>query len=297
MKTALKRLFWTIVTTFFGDRTYLRLKYALIMGKPLNLKDPKSFTEKLNWLKLYDHNPTYTTMVDKYRVKGYVANIIGNNHIIPTLAVYDSASQIDFDQLPDQFVLKCNHDSDDGVIICTDKSSLDKEYVINKLGQAMNSNYYQITKEWPYKNVQRKIIAEEYITDPEKGDLMDYKFFCFNGNVKFFKIDFDRRSYHRANYFLPDKSLLPFGEIACPPDFSKKLDIPANLEEMMLIAEKLAEGIPFVRVDLYNASGKIYFGELTFYPASGFGPFEPAEWDNKIGELLILPQKRNNWKH
>lgn len=292
MTNRIKQLFWHFAAKNFNDKLYLKIKYRRIMKSSLCLIEPKTFTQKLNWLKIYDHNPVYTTMVDKYLAKAHVANIIGQEHIIPTIAVWDSVEQIDFDQLPNRFVLKCNHDSDTGVVICNDKASLNKIATLEKLGKAMKEDYFSWTREWPYKNVERKIIAEQFIEDTTTGELRDYKFFCFNGKVRFFKIDFNRHLSHKANYYLPDGSLLPFGEIACPPDPDKQLEIPVNLQEMIEIAEKLSAGIPFLRVDLYNINGIIYFGELTFYPASGFGPFEPDEWDSKIGDMLTLPDKQ-----
>lgn len=274
------------------DSIYLRLLFYRRLGKRLSLKNPKTFNEKLQWLKLYDRRPEYTVMVDKYAVKDYAANIIGEQYIIPTLGVWEHFDEINFDELPNRFVLKCTHDSG-GVIICKDKDMLDKAAAKHKMENNLEYNYYWPGREWPYKNVKPRIIAERYLPDnaakQRDGEVRDYKFFCFNGKVNCFKIDFDRFTEHKANYYSRDKELLKFGERVCPPDFSKNLEIPSNIDAMIQLAEKLSKKYPFMRVDLYDVEGKIYFGELTFYPASGFGSFIPEEWDFKLGELLKLP--------
>jgi hypothetical protein len=427
-----------IVQNFFRwlpDKPYLQLLYRFKMGHRLDLKNPKTFTEKLQWLKLYNRRPEYTNMVDKYAVKKYVADIIGEEYIIPTLGVWDKPENINWDSLPNQFVLKTTHGGGGGgVVICKDKQTFNRTDAIAKLNQSMRSDIYSGLREWPYKNVPHRIIAEKFIA-PEKGqqdlidykiycfngepklimtadgrfsgdkrfgyydinwkavditwgaprpdkelprpaqlqqmlkvaaqlskgiphvridlynvagdvmfgeitmfdssgleaitpddmdsylgslirlpkvtlgggkilifnneiikieqespsaDLKDYKFFCFNGKVKCFKIDFGRFVEHHANYYSPEGQLLPFGEKGLEPDPNHIEIMPENLNEMISIVEKLSEGFKFLRVDLYNIKGKIYFGELTFYPASGMLPFVPEEWDEKLGSLLIV---------
>jgi hypothetical protein len=272
------------------DKTYLETIYKLRFGKHINWEDPKTFNEKLQWLKLYDRNPLYTTLVDKYAVKEHVASIIGSEYIIPTIGSWNNAKDIDFDALPDRFVLKCNHDSG-GILICKDKRKLDYDSTRRKLNRCLRHNGYWYGREWPYKNVKPRIIAEKYMKDTQTSELRDYKFFCFNGKVKCFKIDFDRFVYHRANYFDTNGTLLPFGELICPPDFDRTIDMPHNLQLMIKFSEILSKGIPFVRVDFYEVDGKVYFGEMTFYPASGFGVFTDGEWDYKLGEWITLPDK------
>ena len=273
----------------FSDKKYVEAIYLLVFGKKLNLKNPRTFNEKLQWLKLYDHNPKYTTMVDKLAAKDYVEKIIGSEYIIDTLGRWDSFDQINFEQLPKQFVLKCTHDSG-GLVICRNKEKLDKEKARKKIEESLKRNFYYVGREWPYKNVKPQIIAEEYMED-ERGDLKDYKFFCFNGKVEFFKIDFDRESAHRANYYDCQGKLLSFGESLCPPKFDKKIELPANLKHMIELAEKLSVDKTFIRVDFYSVlNNNIKFGELTFYPASGFGKFIPENEDLRIGEMLRLPQ-------
>lgn len=270
------------------DELALKIQFKNVFLRDLDLKDPKTFNEKLQWLKLYDRKPEYTTMVDKYAAKQYAAAIIGDEHIIPTLGVWDRFEDIDFDDLPDQFVLKCTHGSGD-VVICKDKSSFDREAARKKITKALRTDYYKISREWPYKDVQRKVLAERYMEDDMLGELRDYKFFCFNGRVKCFKVDFDRFINHRANYYDREGVLLPFGEVSFPPDPERRIFLPPGLEMMIAFAESLSASIPFLRVDFYYVNGNIYFGESTFYPAAGFGVFTLEEWDRKMGEWLELP--------
>ena len=274
------------------DKLFLTLQYRAVFGKSINWNSPVTYNEKLQWLKVYDRRPIYTTMVDKYAVKKSVAEIIGEEHIIPTLGVWDRPEDIEWDKLPNQFVLKCTHDSG-GLVICRDKETLDRKAAIKKLNKSLQNDYYMAGREWPYKNVPRRIIAERYMEDKNVGELPDYKFFCFNGRCESFKIDFDRQKTHHANYYNRACELMPFGEVVCPPDYKRNLNIPSNVNEMINYAELLASHInsSFVRVDLYNINGQIYFGEITFYPASGFGKFEPKEWDKTIGEWINLPKK------
>lgn len=300
---AIKDPFWIFAVVFRklspfikNDALYLKILYFFEMrGKILHLKNPKSFNEKLQWLKIYDYKPEYSTLVDKLAVKSYVESCIGNKHIIPTLAVWDSVEEIDWDSLPNQFVLKTTHGGGGcGVIVCTDKTNFDRIKAINKLKRSLRTNTGQTYREKPYLNVPRKIIAEKYIAEHiinnsgAKVDLQDYKFFCFNGKVKFFKIDFGRFVEHRANYYSPNGDLLPFGEVVCKPDPNHVENMPSNLSEMIRLAETLSANYKFLRVDLYNVNGKIYFGELTFYPAAGMGAFIPKEWDEKLGDFLAL---------
>lgn len=274
----------------FPDKTYLSLFYRLDMGKQLNWGNPKRYTEKLQWLKLYNRKPEYTQMVDKYAVKEYVAKIIGKEYIIPTLGVWDRVEDINFEELPNQFVLKTTHGGGgSGVVICNDKSVFNYEEAQKRLSESLDSDLYCTFREWPYKDVPRRIIAEQFLADESGTELKDYKFFCFNGVVKCFKVDFDRQSTHKANYYTPNWDLMPFGEEICPPDYSKKLSKPVNFEQMLSLASRLSRNIPFVRVDFYNVHGKIYFGEITFFPAAGFGRFTPEEWDEVFGSWITLP--------
>jgi len=273
------------------DEKFLKEKFKLIFGYELNLKNPQTFNEKLQWLKLYDRNPLYTIMVDKYKVKEYVANIIGKEYIIPTLGVWDNPEEIKFDKLPNQFVLKCNHNSGLGMCICKDKTKLDIKKVKKELTNGLKQDYYLTNREWPYKNVPRKIIAEQYMEDKEIKGLIDYKFFCFNGQPKFMYISNDIGMNPHTDFFDMDKNMLLF-RIKDPPSL-KKPTIPKQFEQMKQIAICLSKNIPHVRVDFYIVKEQIYLGELTFFHNSGFIKFTPNEWDKKIGDWLVLPKKTN----
>lgn len=274
------------------DKQYLSLRYYNTFGCFPNWKKPQTFNEKLQWLKMYDHNPEYTKMVDKVAAKQYVTQKLGEEYIIPTLGVWERAEDIDWDLLPNQFVLKCNHDSG-GLVICKDKLQLDKKAAIEKLKNSLKTDFYKIGREWPYKNVPRNILAEKFMSPaPNESDLHDYKFFCFNGEVKFLKVDYGRFEEHHANYYDIEWNLLPFSEVLCPSQPSHQIKKPTNYDRMLEIATELSKNIPFVRVDLYNINGKIYVGELTFYPASGLMKLDSDEWDRKIGEMLTLPRKK-----
>ncbi len=256
----------------------------------MSFRNPETFNEKLQWLKLYNRRPEYTMMVDKYLVRDYIAKEIGEEYLIPLLGVWDNPDDIDFDALPNQFVLKCNHNSGTGMCICKDKSKLNVEQVLSELHKGYKEDYYVMNREWPYKNVPRKIIAEKYMVDKGTAELRDYKFFCFGGVCKCMKVDFDRFVEHRANYYNPQGNLLDLGETICPPDKQKNIVLPTNMDKMIVLAEKLSQGIPFLRVDFYDVNGQIYFGELTFYPASGFGAFTDDEWDVELGKWIELPK-------
>lgn len=277
------------IKNLIPDKIFLTCRFRQLLGYNINWNEPKTFNEKLQWLKLYDRKPIYTKMVDKYAVKEYVADKIGWEYIIPTIGVWDDFDEIDFNTLPNQFVLKCTHDSG-GVVICRDKASFDKDVARKKIRASLSRNFYYIGREWPYKNVKPRIIAEAYMEDHSTAELRDYKFFCFNSVAKCYKVDFDRFISHKANYFTKDGGIMKFGEDVCPPDFEKTIPVPANLEKMKELAEKLSIEAPFLRVDFYDVDGHIYFGELTFYPASGFGKFIFDGNDELLGSWIKLPE-------
>lgn len=274
-----------------SDCKYLKLRFYERMGKKLNLENPQTFSEKLQWLKLYDRKPIYTTMVDKHAVKEYVAERIGEDYIIPTLGVWDNFDEIDFDALPDRFVLKCTHDSG-GLVICRDKNKLDKEAAKAKINASLKQNFYYHTREWPYKNVKPRIIAEAYMEDSKTAELRDYKFFCFDGAVKALFVATERQKAGeevKFDFFDPDYNHLPFRQ--GHPNAKTLPEKPENLEEMKRLAATLSKGIPQVRVDFYEVDGKVYFGELTFSHFAGMVPFEPEEWDYTFGSWIQLPEK------
>lgn len=271
------------------DEAYLKRKYKACMGKEIHLDSPQTFNEKLQWLKLHDRKPEYTTMVDKYAVKMYVADIIGEKYIIPTLGVWNHFDEINFDKLPNQFVLKCTHDSG-GIVICKDKNKLDLKSAKKKIEKSLKQNYYWSGREWPYKDVKPRIIAEEYMIDESGYELKDYKFFCFNGEPKMMFIATDRGSDTKFDFYDMEFNHLPFTN--GHPNANKQIKKPKNYSTMLALSAKLSFGIPHVRVDFYNINGKIYFGELTFFHWSGLVPFEPEEWDYKLGSWLKLPERK-----
>ena len=274
-----------------SDKMYFRIKwFARRMPYRLNLKNPQTFNEKLQWIKLYDRNPLYTTLVDKYRVKKYVEEIVGAEHVIPLLGAWDRVEDIEWDKLPNQFVLKVNHDCG-GQVICKDKSKLDKEATIIKLNKAFSRNYYYEGREWPYKNVQPKVFAEAYMED-EYGELRDYKFFCFDGEVKAMFIATDRTKETETcfDFFDAEFNHLPFTQ--GHPNAKVQPAKPKGFEEMKTLAAKLSKGIPEVRVDFYDVNGQVYFGEFTFFHFGGMVQFRPLEWDYKFGSWISLPEKR-----
>lgn len=274
------------------DEEYLKIRYKSIFHKELNLVSPQTFNEKLQWLKLYNRKSEYTTMVDKYEVKKYVADKIGEEYIIPTLGVWEKFDDIDFEALPNQFVLKCTHDSG-GLVICRNKSKLDMQKAKEKIEHSLKRNYYWSSREWPYKNVRPRIIAEQYMEDgTSPSGLRDYKFFCFNNEVKMLYVSQGLEDHATASISFFDLSgnEMPFRRKDFKP-ITGVLELPENFEEMLDKAQKLATAVdaPFVRIDLYSISGETKFSEITFSPCSGMIPFEPEERDGTIGDWIKLP--------
>lgn len=284
-----------IIAPIVPDKLYLKLMFRLKMGYWMDFANPKTFNEKLQWLKLYNRRPEYTKMVDKFAVKEYVANLIGEEHIIPTLGVWDRFEDIEFDKLPNQFVLKTTHGGGGGgVVICKDKSLFDVYAAKKKLEKSMKQCIYQSLREWPYKNVPRRIIAEQYMTDIVSddnpyGDLIDYKFYCFDGEVKVCMIATERYSQTGVcfDYFDKEFNRYPFEQGG--PNSKKRIEKPELLDEMLAVAAKLSAGIPHVRVDLYCVDKQVYFGELTMFDSSGFAEFNPVEWNYTFGSWIELP--------
>ena len=281
-----------ITAPLWPDKIFLKLRYWANMGKILNLKNPQTFTEKIQWLKLYARDTLFTTMVDKCAVKKYVSDKIGDEYIIPTLGVWNTPEEIDFDKLPNKFVLKVTHDSG-GVCICRDKNFFNKKEAIKKLRSALKRDFYNVTREWPYKNVPRRIIAETYIEDnvvPNSDYLTDYKFYCFNGKPTYCQVIRDRGSNETIDFYDMQWNHMPF--VGLKEGISNGLtpvEKPTKLDEMIMIADKLSDGIPFSRIDVYAVNQKVYFGEITFFPASGIGSFSPSKWDKELGDLIKLP--------
>lgn len=271
-----------------SDKFYYQCQYRLITGKKLDFEHPVSYNEKLQWLKLYDRKPIYTTMVDKLAVKQYVADRIGEQYVVPLYGVWNKPEDIDYDALPNKFVLKTTHGGGGlDVVICKDKDTIDKDKVNAKLNHSLHSDYWRM-REWPYKNVPRKIIAEQLLED-ESGDLPDYKVLCFNGNPYLIWVHRGRSTHHTMDIFDSAWRELPVTQPGYPPS-NDKIDKPTVLEEMLALSRRLSQGIPQLRVDWYIAGGELYFGELTFYDGAGFAQWEPEEWEKKLGDMIILPK-------
>ena len=275
---------------FTNDKLYLQLLYRASFGKKLNLDNPETYNEKLQWLKLYDRCPEYITMVDKYAVKDYVAKKIGDEFIIPTLGVWDRVEDIDFNSLPQQFVLKVTHDSG-GLVICKDKSKLDIEKTKRKLNRSWKKDYFIQSREWPYKDVPHRIIAEKYMSD-NGSELADFKIHNFNGIPKIILVCRDRyeKTGLKEDFFNERWEHLDLSRPNC-----QHSDIvepaPKELNEMLFLAKTLSKDIPFVRTDFYIIDHRVYFGEITFFPSSGLKPFEPDHWDSTLGSWIVLPSK------
>lgn len=279
---------------WMSDKEWIKIAFHLSLGYKLDLENPKTFNEKIQWLKLNDRNPIYTLMVDKYEVKKYIGDIIGSKYIIPTYGIWNSFDEICFDKLPKQFVLKCTHDSG-GVVVVRDKDTFDKNAAKKKINRCLNRNYYYSGREWPYKNVKPRIIAEknmeELIQGEEKGSqqMIDYKIFTFNGIPKIMFIATDRENAEVETKFdFYDMEFNHLKIINGHPCAEVPPDRPKNFEEMKLLAKKISKGFPHMRVDFYEVNGNVYFGEITLAHWSGLVPFEPQEWDIKLGEWLEI---------
>ena len=291
------RLLMMAVCRRFGyliknDELYVRLFYFCGMWRNVNLKRPLRDTEKLQWLKLYERRDDYTNLVDKIAAKEYVKEILGEQYLIPTIAIYDNVQDVDFDSLPSQFVLKCTHDSG-GIVVCKDKKKLNVIAARKKLSWGLKHSFVAITREYPYEKVPRRLIAEQYMVDESGTELKDYKIFCFDGEPKFLFVATDRCSGHpKFDFFDLDWNWLPI--VNGHPNNPERPVKPKNWEEMLEVAKRLSKGYRHMRVDLYNVNGKVYFGEMTFFHFCGVEPFEPDEWDYKFGEYLKLPTDKND---
>lgn len=277
---------------FIPDKPYLKIMYWVNMGKRLDLIHPSTYNEKLQWLKLYYRRDICTRLVDKYEVKKYVSEIIGTEYVVPNYGVWDKFDDIDFSKLPNQFVLKCTHDCG-GLVICKNKENLDIAKAKAKIEKCLKKNFYWMGREWPYKNVKPRIIAEEYLEDSTTQELRDYKFFTFNGKVRAMFIASDRQNPNtdtKFDFYDRDFCHLPFTN--GHPNSENPIKKPVTFNLMTNLAEQLSKDFPHVRVDFYEVDGKVYFGEMTFSHWSGFQPFKPEKWDQKFGEWLHLPEKK-----
>ena len=275
---------------FLSDEKYLRLLFRLRMGRKLNLDNPKTFCEKLQWLKIHGREEIYTTMADKYLAKQFIAGKIGEKYVVPLLGVWDRFDDIDFDALPDKFVLKCNHGSG-SAIICRDKTKLDKENARKILEKSLKTDYFILKREWPYKNINRRIIAEEYLEDEPGVNLFDYKFFCLNGIPRIMYVIEGASDNPTEAFFDMEQNYLDLEMEDPRPEIPPRL--PDCFDEMKRLAAELSDGVPFLRVDFFCVKGRLYVGELTFFHESGFGEIKPKEWDEKLGNMLDLSRVRS----
>lgn len=268
------------------DKLFVELMYKIETGRKLNLDNPVTMNEKLQWLKLYNRNPEYTTIVDKITVKDYIANRLGSEYVIPIIDIWNSTKEIDFAKLPKQCVIKTNHSGGNkGVIICKDKDQLNIDDTTNRLNQSLKTDLNRIYREWPYKNVQKRIFAEEYLGD----DLVDYKFYCYNGHVDAVLLCIDRQIGAPKFYFFDKEwNLKRYNQRGKEAPEGFTLPKPENIDKMFELASQLSEGHPFVRVDFYNVNGRIYFGEMTFFPASGYDTKRLPESDLLFGSMIDL---------
>lgn len=280
----------TGIMNWMNDEIYLKMRYRATLGKKLNLKNPKTFNEKIQWLKINDRKDYYHLLVDKYEAKKYVSKIIGSEKIIETIGVWEKFENIDFSKLPNSFVLKCTHDSG-GLVICKDKEKFDYKSAQKKINKSLKNNYFYWGREWPYKNVKPRIIAEEFLNVDSVG-LVDYKFYCFDGEPKFLYVSqgLDNHKTASISFLTLDWKFAQYKR-SDYKSFEVLPKKPNNYDEMIEISKKLSKGFPFLRVDLYEYNDKIYFSELTFSPCSGFMPFTDEKYDIEIGNMLVINQE------
>ena len=266
------------------DKKYLEIKYRALTKNKLDLNNPKTFNEKLQWLKLYNRKDIYTKMVDKYEAKEIIKDKIGDGYVVPTYGIYNSFDEINFKELPHKYIMKCTHDSG-GLVICKNDININKAR--KKIEKSLKNNYYLSGREWPYKNVKPRIIVEELLENRNGDELIEYDFFCFNGEPQIIAICHGDRNPNRFNDFYDiDFNKLEF---KCSYETSKNLfKKPKQFEKMVEIAKKLSNKIPFLRVDLYLCDEKIYVGEMTFFHWGGFGKFVPEKWNYELGKLIKL---------
>lgn len=267
------------------DKIYLKMMYKLKTKHSLNLKKPERYTEKIQWLKLYNRNEKYTNYADKIKVRDIVEKNAGKQYLIPLLGVYDKFEDIDFDRLPNKFVLKCNHDSG-SVVICTDKKKFDYDYAKKKIEKSLKCDYYIIGREYIYKNIDRKIMVEEYLNDLDGNSANDYKIFIIDGKFSHLEICSDRFTNLKVTFFDEKKKKLKISEMG--EEFDENIELPKNIDEMIEIAKKIAKGIPLLRVDFYDVNGKIYFGEVAFFDCSGYATYSDDNFDYQIGKKIDL---------
>ena len=290
-KVIIRKFLHTKFARILPDTVFIKISYRLRLKRKIDLRNPTTFNEKLQWLKLHDRNPAYTKWVDKLAVRAYVKGMIGDEYLIPLLGAYGAFDEIDFEALPNQFVLKTTHDSG-GVVVCRDKKNFDFEKAKEIINKRLRSNFFWWSREWPYKNVTPRIICETYMADESGTELKDYKFLCFNGEVKCLFVCLNRNAQTGLNVDFYDLSWTPMPFERHYPSSGQALNKPRNFDKMIKLAETLSKDIPFVRVDFYETGGRPYFGELTFYPGAGLEEFTPEYYDYLLGSWIELPEKK-----
>lgn len=278
------------ISFLFSKETFLKILFKKDMGRELDLENPQTYSEKIQWLKLYNRKQCYVNFVDKYEVKKIVASLIGEEYIIPTIGIYNKFSEINFNELPEQFVIKStNGGGNTGVVICKDKKNFNVKAARRKINSSLND--LSDSGEWPYKRMPKRIIVEQYMEDTTYHELRDYKFFCFDGVVKALFVATDRSKGEELKFDFFDENFVHLPFVQGHPNSKTAIEKPVNFELMKSIAEKISAGEPHLRVDLYEINGKVYFGEITLFHFSGLEPFVPIEWDYKFGSWIKLPNK------
>ena len=285
---SLKKFFKSF-TRILPDKAYVWLDFIRNLHRIPDLRNPSTFNEKLQWLKLYNHDPSYPKMADKLAMRGFVEKKAGAGHSVPVLGVWDCFDEIDFSSLPDTFVLKCNNDSGH-YVICRDKRTMDMKAARKTITEGLKTNYYYQNREWVYKDIVPKVFAEQYLQQDSDDCLWDYKFFCFNGEPKIMYMEKEASESKTEAFFDMEQNYLDLEMDDPRPDVPPQL--PECFDLMRSLAEKLSEGIPFLRVDFFFINGQIYVGELTFYHQSGLTKMKPEIWDLKLGQWIRLPEIR-----
>lgn len=284
-RTKVNNVLGPVAQRILCDKLYLSVKFYSRFGRRIDWMTPKTFNEKLNWLKLYYHDPKLTMMADKFAVKELVSKMIGKEYVVPCYGVYQSIDDIDFSKLPERFVIKATHDSS-GAMVCKDKSKLDIDSVQAKYAKLLKRNWYYSSCEWAYKNITPRIIVDKYLDDGRQGELQDYKFWCFNGEPRYMYITNKGKNIYENFYDMEFNPVdINHNFPRTQPEYTK----PEGFEKMRELAQRLSQGIPFVRVDFFDVAGKIYFGEFTFYDWAGLRPFADEKWDRELGRLIKLP--------
>lgn len=291
-KVIVPKFLHTKAARLIPDKMFIKLSYWSHFCKWINLDNPVTFNEKLQWLKLNHKKAKYCDYADKFTVRNYIKDVIGEQYLVPMIGVYDTVSDIEWDMLPDKYVLKCTHASGRN-IICSDKLALDIENAKRKLKVWMKSNFFWHGREWVYKTIKPRIVAEQYLENPTCDELIDYKFMCFNGEPKCLFLCLDRQSNESLKVDFYDMEWNPMPFERHYKRSGRQIPRPKCFDEMAKLARKLSEGIPFVRVDFYEVNGQVYFGELTFFPGNGMEEFTPEYYDELLGSWIALPVKDN----